>query len=72
VELSARNKLPGKVTGVTLGEVMADVTIDIGNGLTVAAAITRESVERMELREGDEVVAIIKATEVMVGKQSQS
>ena len=72
MELSARNQLPGKVLAITLGEVMADVTIDIGSGLTVVAAITRDSVERMGLTEGDEVMAIIKATEVMVGKQTGS
>ncbi len=72
MELSARNQLPGRVLAITLGEVMADVSIDIGKGLTIAAAITRDSVERMGLTEGDEVIAIIKATEVMVGKQTGS
>ncbi len=47
---------------------MAEVTIDLGNGQTVVAAITRSSVERMGLQKGDDVVAIIKATEVMLGK----
>jgi molybdopterin-binding protein len=43
VELSARNQIAGTVTGITLGEVMADVTVDIGSGQTLAAAITRYS-----------------------------
>jgi molybdopterin-binding protein len=60
MELSARNQIAGTVTGITLREVMADVTVDIGNGQTLAAAITRSSVERMNLAEGDEVVVIIK------------
>ncbi|MDQ3225507.1 MAG: TOBE domain-containing protein [Chloroflexota bacterium] len=70
MELSARNQLSGSVTAITLGEVMADVTVDIGNGQTIAAAITRGSVERLGLQVGDDVVVIIKATEVMVGKRT--
>ena len=69
MEVSARNQLPGKVTALVLGTVMAEVTIDIGDGKTIVAAITRSSAEQLGLREGSEVVAIIKATEVMVGKR---
>ena len=69
MEVSARNQLPGKVTALALGTVMAEVTIDIGDGKTIVAAITRSSAEQLGLREGTEVVAIIKATEVMVGKR---
>ena len=65
--ISARNQLPGTVTSIKLGAVMAEVVIDV-NGLEVVAAITRSSVESLGLKEGDSVRAIIKATEVMVGK----
>jgi molybdopterin-binding protein len=68
MELSARNQIRGTVKAIVLGAVMAEVTVDIGNGQTITAAITRNSVERMNLAEGDDVVVIIKATEVMVGK----
>jgi molybdopterin-binding protein len=68
MELSARNQLAGRIVAITLGAVMAEVTIDLGNGQTIVAAITRSSVERLGLAEGDEVTAIVKATEVMVGK----
>ncbi|MGH2561544.1 MAG: TOBE domain-containing protein [Thermomicrobiales bacterium] len=68
MELSARNQIPGTVAAVSLGGVMAEVTVDVANGQTIVAAITRASVERMGLKEGDQVVAIIKATEVLVGK----
>lgn len=71
MELSARNQLKGTVTEITLGAVMADVSVDIGNEKTLASAITRNSVERLGLKVGDEVVVIIKATEVMVGKPAQ-
>lgn len=68
MELSARNQLAGTITAITLGAVMADVSVDIGHGQTISSAITRNSVERLGLKVGDRVVAIIKATEVMIGK----
>ncbi len=65
--ISARNQLPGTVKFITLGTVMAEVIMDVG-GTEVVAAITRHSVESLGLKEGDQVKAIIKATEVMVQK----
>jgi molybdopterin-binding protein len=67
MEISARNQLPGTVKSIRLGEVMAEVALDVG-GHEVVAAVTRASVERMGLKEGDGVTAIIKATEVMIGR----
>jgi molybdopterin-binding protein len=67
MELSARNQLKGIVKSVSLGEVMAEVVVDVG-GQEIASAITRTSAERLGLAEGDEVVAVIKATEVLIGK----
>jgi len=52
MRLSARNQLPGQVTAVRLGAVMAEVTIDIG-GHNLVAAITRASAEQLGLRQGD-------------------
>lgn len=68
LELSARNQLPGTVTNITLGGVMAEVTIKLPGGEEVVSAVTRASVERMGIAVGDEVVAVIKATEVLIGK----
>ena len=67
MQLSARNQLSGTVRSVNLGAIMAEVVIDVG-GQQIVAAITRASAESLALREGDQVVAIIKATEVLVGK----
>jgi molybdopterin-binding protein len=67
MQLSARNQFEGHVTDVRLGAVMAEVHIDIG-GHTMVSAITRDSAERLALAVGDRVVAIIKSTEVLVGK----
>jgi molybdopterin-binding protein len=58
METSARNQLAGTVVSVSLGAVMAEVTIDV-NGATVVAAITKESAERLGLAEGKSVVAIV-------------
>ena len=68
MEISARNQLAGKVTNVELGKVMANVKIEIAEPGVVTAVITKESVEKLGLAEGDDVCAIIKSTEVIVGK----
>jgi molybdopterin-binding protein len=69
--LSARNQLPATVTSVRLGNVMAEVVMDV-SGVEVVAAITRGSAEALNLQPGDAVKAIIKATEVLVDKPSAS
>jgi molybdopterin-binding protein len=68
VKLSARNNLKGKVVAVEKGVITAKVKIEIKVPATVTAVITKEAVEDLDLKVGDEVVAIIKSTEVIVGK----
>ena len=68
MQLSARNQLNGKVTGVELGAVMANVKIEISEPGVITAVITKESAEKLGLAEGDDVAAIIKSTEVIIGK----
>ncbi len=68
MELSARNQLRGTVTGITRGAVMAEVSVAIGGGQTIVAAITVGSIDRMGIVEGDDVIVVIKATEVMIAK----
>ena len=67
MEISARNRLPGTVKEIKLGQVMAEVTVKVGEH-EVVAAITRASVERLGLKVGDSASAVIKATEVMIAK----
>jgi molybdopterin-binding protein len=67
VEVSARNQLKGRVTGISLGGVMAELRVDLG-GQELVAVITRSSVDRLRLAVGDDVLAVIKSTDVMVGK----
>ena len=66
--ISARNHLKGKITEIQLGEVMAKVTVRVGQNL-IESVITRQSVEEMALKKGDTVTAVIKSTEVMLSKE---
>jgi len=65
--ISARNHLKGKITDLKLGDVMAHVTIKVGQNI-IESVITRRSAEEMNLKKGDMVTAVVKATEVMVSK----
>ena len=68
MEISARNKIKGTIEEITLGSVMAKIKINIGNGNVISSIITIESLTDLELKVGDEVYAIVKSTEVMIGK----
>ncbi len=68
MKLSARNQLEGKVKNVELGAVMANIKIEVTEPNVITAVITKESAERLGLAEGDDVTAIIKSTEVIIGK----
>ena len=70
MELTTRNQLPGVVKHVNIGSVMAEVVVDV-NGSEIVAAVTRHSVERLDLAQGDAVTVLIKATEVMLGKEGR-
>jgi molybdopterin-binding protein len=65
--LSARNQFKGTVKDVKLGNVMAEVVISVGS-IEIVSIITRGSAERLGLKPGDAVTAIIKSTEVMIDK----
>jgi molybdopterin-binding protein len=67
MKISARNQLSGIVKATKLGSIMAEVTVEVDAG-AVVAAITRSSAESLELKPGDKVTVVIKATEVMIGK----
>lgn len=67
IELSARNQLRGRVTAVSGDGIMAEVRLDVG-GQELVAIITRSSADRLRVRVGEEVLAVIKSTEVMIGR----
>lgn len=68
MKLSARNQLKGKIVAVKKGQTTAHVRIDIGKGVIITASITNEAVDELKLKVGDRAVAIVKASDVMVGK----
>jgi len=67
VAISARNQLKGKITEIILGDVMAHVTVSVGQSL-IESVITRKSADELQLKEGDVVTVTVKATEVMIAK----
>jgi molybdate transport system regulatory protein len=69
MRLSARNQLRATVTSVTHGEVMATVAVALPDGQRLTAAITRDAAEDLDLAPGDDVVVIVKSTEVMIAKE---
>jgi molybdopterin-binding protein len=68
MKLSARNVLKGKVVEVIEGVTTHNVKIDIGHGIVITSSITAEAVKDLKLKKGDDAYAIIKASEVIVGK----
>jgi molybdopterin-binding protein len=68
MKLSARNQLKGKVVEVKKGQTTAHVRIDVGNGTIITASITNEAVDDLALKAGDQATAVIKASDVIVGK----
>jgi molybdopterin-binding protein len=66
VAISARNRLRGTITALRVDGLMAEIQLRIGDQ-DLVSVITRSSAERLGLREGDEVFAVIKSTEVMIG-----
>jgi molybdopterin-binding protein len=68
MKLSARNKLKGKIIAVEEGLITAKVKIDLGNGNVVTSIISREAIADLELKVNDTAYAVIKSTEIMIGK----
>ncbi len=66
MKISARNILKGKVKKVVHGAVNSEIVIALPGGAEIVSIITRESAEALELREGKDVYAVIKASNVMV------
>ncbi|HVY14654.1 MAG TPA: molybdopterin-binding protein [Rhodopila sp.] len=68
MKLSARNQIKGKVVGVQKGQTTGHVRIDIGGGVIVTSSITNEAIDDLALKVGDDAIAVIKASDVMVAK----
>ena len=68
MKLSARNQIKGKVVAVQKGQTTGHVRIDIGQGIVITSSITNEAIDDLDLKVGDEAMAVIKASDVMVAK----
>lgn len=68
LNISARNKFQGVVENMAMGEVNAQLHINIGNNDTIVAVITAHSMKALQIKMGSSVSAIIKASDVMIAK----
>ena len=68
MKISARNKLKGKIVEVKKGATTAHVRIQLPGGAVITSSITNEAVEELRLATGDDAYAVIKASDVMVGR----
>ncbi len=68
MKLSARNVLSGKVVQVTKGQTTAHVKLALPGGAIITASITNEAVDELALKPGDDASAIVKASDVIIGK----
>ena len=68
LNISARNKFLGIVDSINKGEINSELIIDIGNGDKIASIITTNSIESLNIEEKKEICAVIKASDVMLGK----
>jgi molybdate transport system regulatory protein len=68
LKISARNRLKGTVKNVEKGIVTSKIKIEITTPATITAVITKEATEELNIKVGDTVEAVVKATEVMVAK----
>jgi molybdate transport system regulatory protein len=68
LKLSARNQFKGKVVAVEKGVITGKVKVEIKMPVTVTAVITKEAIEELDIKIGDEVTAIVKSTEIMIAK----
>jgi molybdopterin-binding protein len=69
MKISARNHIKGTVEKIDEGMIMANVKIKIDASDTITAIITKEAAEDLGIKKGEKVIAFIKSTEVMVGKE---
>lgn len=68
MKLSARNALKGKIESIHTGAVTTTLKVDVGAGIHVTSSITNDAAVELALKVGDEVTAIIKSSDVIIGK----
>ena len=70
MKLSARNVLKGRVIEIDKGKVTAIVRIDVGGGTIITSSVTMSALEDLKLKKGSKVMAIVKASEVILGVEN--
>lgn len=68
MQLSTRNSIAGRIDHITVGEVNAEVVVDIGHHDVVVAVITVDALKELKLEEGNSIISIIKSSDVMLGR----
>ena len=68
LNISARNQLIGKIENINIDEINSEIIIDIGNEDKIATVITTDSVKSLNLQIGTKINAIIKSSDIMIGK----
>lgn len=69
MKISARNVLKGKVKDVVHGDIDSEVIVELPGGLEITSIITKKSAEKLNLEKGNEVYAVIKASNVMIASE---
>lgn len=68
MQMSARNQLKGTIQSIKSDEIMAEIVVKLPDGQELVSVITRTSAEGLDLKQGDSILAVIKSTEVMLGR----
>jgi molybdopterin-binding protein len=68
MKLSARNIIPGKIEALTKGATTTTLKVDVGHGIHITSSITNEAAADLGLAVGDAVSAIVKSSDVIIGK----
>lgn len=66
MKVSARNLIPGRVKAVINGLINSEVAIEVAPGVEITSIITKQSAQRLDLKPGDTVKAMVKASSIMI------
>ena len=69
MQLSARNQLRGTIKEITLGNIVAEIVVNLPDGQEITAVITYRSSEKLNLQVGDAVTVVVKSTDVLIAKE---
>ncbi len=67
MKISARNQWEGKIKAIIMGQVNAEVVLELPGGVTITSVITKTSAKNLKLAVGKDAFAVVKASDVMIG-----